>query len=172
MNYDAADGGSIVVLPHAQVHLSAHPDVVGLLAEAIGRITLPRHGAFVEIAVEMGRVVGRSGCVATAPILPADVATFALRMRREKPSRVMVGVEGPASTTVVVIARPLKALGEYALVTSFIGTLPMKEPWDRALRPGSPGARASLDFWCCNALVYDPEVMAPTFESSWNSIMA
>lgn len=172
MEYQATRGGSIIVPPKAQEHLRAHPEVGGVLAEAIGHLTLPLNGEFLAVAVEMGRVVGRSACVSTAPILPSASATFALRMGREKPSRVIVGVEGPESTTVVVLAFASKKKDEYVLITSFIGELAPKEPWDRSLRPGSKESQESLDFWCCHALVYDPAVMKPAFESSWSVVMA
>ena len=172
MEYQATRGGSIIVPPKAQEHLRAHPEVGGVLAEAIGHITLPLNGEFLAVAVEMGRVVGGRHGVSTALILPGASATFALRMGREKPSRVIVGVEGPESTTVVVLAFASKKKDEYVLKTSFIGELAPKEPWDRSLRPGSKESQESLDFWCCHALVYDPAVMKPAFESSWSVVMA
>lgn len=171
MEYVTKCGGTIVVPPKTQEHLRAHPEVSGVLAEAIGLITLPRNGEFLAVAVEMGRVVGRSGCVPTEPIRPSSPAMFALRVGRDKPSRVMVGVEGPESTTVVVLAFVAKETRTYVLITSFIGELAPKEPWDRSMRLGSAEAMDSLEFWTRNALVHDPSVMGPVFESSWSDVL-
>jgi hypothetical protein len=58
--FRTACGGVITISPKAEDHLVAHPEVRGLLLEAIGRVALPRDGAFLSTEVEMGRIVGRS----------------------------------------------------------------------------------------------------------------
>jgi len=172
MKYQTADGGTIVVPPKAQEHLRAHPEVDVVLGEAIACITLPRRGEFLAIAVEMGRVVGRSGCVPTAPIHPSEPATFALRVGRDKPSRVVVGVEGPEATTVVILAFADKRDARtYVLITAFVGDLAPKEPWDRSMVRGSAEHREALAFWCSHALIWSPDVMGDPFESSWSKIL-
>ncbi|MBI3952719.1 MAG: hypothetical protein HY336_02060 [Candidatus Doudnabacteria bacterium] len=169
--YKTACGGTIVVPPKTQEHLRAHPEVEGVLAEAIGRLTLPEGGAFCATEIEMGRVVGRSGCVATPPIGLSDPATFALRVGRDKPSRVVTGCEGPETTKVVVLAFASKEdQRTYVLITSFVGELAPKEPWDRSMRPGSTEHQESLDFWCSHALVHSP-VMGEPFESTWTQVL-
>ena len=173
MEFKTACGGMILVPPKAQEHLRAHPEVGKLLAEAIGQLLLPPRGKFLAVEVEMGRVVGRSGCVPTAPIGPRDSGAFALRVGRERPSRVIVGVEGPETTKVVVLAFPAREEARtYVLVTSYVGVLAPKEPWDRRLAPGSSQHHESLDFWCSHALVYSPEVMGEVFASSWDEVLS
>ena len=172
MRFQTSCGGTMVVPTAAQEHLRAHPEVGELLAEAIGRLSLPIGGAFCAAEVEMGRVVGRSGCVPTTPISRGYPATFALRMGRDKPSRVAVGVEGPETTKVVILAFASKEdQRQYLLVTSFVGELAPKEPWDRSLILGSREHHESIDFWCQNALVYSPGVMGEVFESWWEEVL-
>ena len=169
--FKTACGGAVVVPPKTEDHLRAHPEVLAFLAEAIGRVDLPRNGEFLATEVAMGRVVGRSGCVPMWHIGPNDRATFALRVGREKPSRVMVGAEGPETTKVVVLAFAAKeAAGTYVLVTAFVGELAPKEPWDRNIRTEAE-AKESLDFWVSHALVYDSSVMGDVFESTWNRVL-
>lgn len=43
-NLRTACGGTLTILPKAQEHLRAHPDVLDFLPEAIARITLPKTG--------------------------------------------------------------------------------------------------------------------------------
>lgn len=165
-----ACGGTIVVPPKTENHLRAHPEVIQILSEAIGRVRLPEDRSFLATEVEMGQVVGRSGCVITLPIGTDEKAFFALRIGREKPSRVVPGIEGKETTKVVILAFPSKDSRDYVLITSFVGSLAPKEPWDQNIRSQAE-REESLDFWCSNALVYDPEVMGPYFESTWAEIL-
>ena len=170
VEYRTACGGTIIVPPRAEEHLRAHPEVGVLLAEVIGRVTLPCDGQFLALAVEMGRVIGRSGCVKAPRVGINDSEKFAQRVGRDKPSRVVIGVEGPEVTTVVILAFASKEARTYVLVTAFVGGLAPKEPWDRNL--GSELERQeSLEFWSTHALVYDASVMGDPFESSWGAIL-
>ena len=163
-------GGAIVVPRKAEDHLRAHPNVDLLLPEAIARVRLPRDGAFLSAEVEMRRVVGKSGCVSTPPISPSDRALFAQRTGRDHPSRVIVG-EGEKTTKVVVLAFASREEADtYVLVTSWVGSLAPKEPWDSNIRTDEE-YQESLSFWCSNALVWDPAVMSKPFESSWEEIL-
>ncbi len=166
--YRTKCGGVLVLPPKTKEHLVAHPEVGNLLEEAAGLLELPRDGSFLARAVEFGRVVGRSGCVPAPVIGPGGKATFALRAGRRKASRVAVGVEGPEASTVVVLAFAAKEARTYVLITSFVGALAPKEPWD-----ASPGSERedSLVFWGQNALVHDPSVMGEPFEASWQEII-
>jgi hypothetical protein len=150
--------------------LVAHPEVRGLLLEAIGRVVLPRDGAFLSTEVEMGRIVGRSGCVSTPPIDPSERSLFAQRIGRERPSRVILG-EGEETTKVVVLAFASRGeAGTYVLATSWVGGLAAKEPWDPMIR--SQGEyQGSLGFWCSHALVWDSAVMSAPFESTWDDVL-
>ncbi len=168
--FKTACGGRIVVPRKAEDHLRAHPEVVDLLPEAVARVRLPRNGVFLSAEVEMGRVVGRSGCVKTPPITPTDHTLFAQRVGRDKSSRVIMG-EGEETTKVVVLAfASREEAGTYVLVTSWAGSLARKEPWDPMIKTQAEH-QESLDFWCSNALVWDSSVMGEPFESTWEQIL-
>lgn len=170
--YKTACGGTIIVPPKAEDHLRAHLEVLAPLPEAIGLVELPKDGSFLAVEVEMERVVGRSGCVATPRIGLTDPAYFALRVGRERPSRVILDVEGPETTKVVVLAFASKESARmYILVTSFVGELAPKEPWDRNIK-SQEELQESLDFWCSHALAYDRSVMGEPFASTWRQVLS
>jgi len=163
-------GGTIVVPHKAEDHLRAHPEVDLLLPEAIARVCLPQDGAFLSAEVEMGRVVGRSGCVQTPSIVLNDRTLFAQRIGRDHPSRVIVG-EGEKTTKVVVLAFASREEADtYVLVTSWVGSLAPKEPWDSNIRTDEE-YQECLNFWCSNALVWDPAVMSEPFEGTWEEVL-
>lgn len=166
--YRTACGGRIVLPPKTKEHLVAHMEVGGLLEEVAGLLTLPRDGSFVAREVDLGRVVGRTGCVTADPAGFTGQATFANRVGRRKASRVVVGVQGPEVSTVVVLAFAGQESATYVLITAYVGALAPKEPWD-----ASPGTERdeSLRFWGENALVYDPAVMGEPFASTWQEII-
>lgn len=168
--FKTACGGIIVVPRKAEDHLVAHPEVRDLLPKAIGRMTLPRDGTFLSTEVEMGRIVGRSGCVQTPPVTLTDRALFAQRVGRDKPSRVIVG-EGEQTTKVVVLAFPSREEARtYVLVTSWVGGLAAKEPWDQNIR-SQREHQDCLQFWCSHALVWDSAVMSSPFEGTWEEVL-
>ncbi len=162
-------GGTIVITETVIEHLSAHPDVTMFLDEAIKRVSLPTDGSILSVKVEMGRIVGRSGCAPTISITPNDSALFALRLARRKASRVVLDRFGPEVSYIAVIAGPTENPKEYKLYTAFIGEPAPKEPWDPTLtdveRP------ESIQFWSTHALIYDETVMDEPFQSSWNDIL-
>lgn len=171
MKIKTACGGSIVITRTAASHLRAHPEVEQILPEAIGKVRLPRDESFLAIEVEMGRIVGRSGCVKTAPIGRHEKAFFAQRIGRDKPSRVLPDAAGEETSKVVVLAFAAKGEpGLYILVTSFIGSLAPKEPWDQNIR-SQQELEESLGFWSSHALTHDSEVMGSVFESSWHEVL-
>jgi len=141
-----------------------------ILVEVIGKVSLPRNDEFLATEVEMDRVVGFSGCVKALRVETSDQAFFAQRIGRDKPSRVIVG-KGETTTKVVVLAFPAKEeAGKYILVTSFIGSLAPKEPWDSNIH-SKREFQESIDFWTSHALVHDPAVMGPVFESTWDEVL-
>jgi len=169
--YKTRCGGTIVVSHKTEEHLRAHPEVQEILAETIGKVSLPKSGEFLATEVEMSRTVGLSGCVEAPRIEVGDKAYFAQRIGRNKPTRVLPGARGAETTKVVVLAFPAQEeTSTYVLVTSWIGTLASKEPWDANIR-SQEERQESLDFWCSHALIHDPEVMGTVFESSWEEIL-
>jgi hypothetical protein len=173
--YRTGCGGVMVVPPKTKDHLIAHPEVGKVIEEAMQRLLLPGDGSFMVTDVDFGRVIGRSGLVATDVVGWDEPTTFALRTARARASRVAVGAEGPESSLLAVIAfaasdrRSGQVIpGRYVLVTAFCGGVSPQEPWDPHLAPED--TNASRTFWCANALVYDPKVMGGTFTSTWRQV--
>lgn len=162
-------GGFILITPKAEDHLKAHPEVSDILPEAIGHIELPSTG-FLSTEVELGRVIGKTSRVDTALCDIDSKIFFAHRIGRDKPSRVLPSwYVGEDTTKIVVLARPSNS-GEYILVSSWIGLLARKEPWDTMI--ASQGEfQECLKFWRSNALIHDPCVMGPIFESTWRNVL-
>jgi hypothetical protein len=170
-NLRTACGGTLTILPKAQEHLRAHPDVLDFLPEAIASITLPKTG-FMATVIDMGRVIGKCGTVETQM---GDVNTpmlFAKRSDRRKPSRVVPpDTFGKDSTTIVVLAYPSRhELETYIFVTAWVGSLAQKEPWDPNISSEAEFSDC-INYWCSNALVYDSRVMGDIFESTWAKIL-
>lgn len=172
-SYRTKCGGVLVLPPKTKEHMAAHREVGDLIEEATARLQLPKDGSFLATEIDFGRVIGRSGCVATQPVAIGEKTLFAKRVARDKPSRVVVGREGPETTKLVVLAFADKAVrGQYVLITAYVGELAPKEPWDRSMVSGSAEAVAALEFWCCHALVHDPAVMGQPFEATWQEILS
>ncbi len=167
--YRTKCGHTILVPTNAALHLQAHPEVFDLLEETVGSITLPLNGGWIATDVDLGRIVGRSGCLSTPLITTSTKTTFARRLNRLKPSRVAVDAIGPEIGHVVLIAKPTERTGVYDLVTAYVGSLAPKEPWDPTLSPEEKVK--SVRFWNEHALVYDPAVMEPPLESTWDAVL-
>lgn len=164
--------GVVNVPSQVEQHLNAHPNVVEHLSAAIGKIRLPTSQKKFECEIEMDRIIGRAGIVKTGPLQIGERALFSLRANRKLPSRVAnVGKLGEETSRIVVVARPSLIENQYDLITAWIGTLARKEPWDRNIS-GRREFENCVNFWCCSALVYDPALMGPVFESSWRDILS
>jgi hypothetical protein len=167
-SYRTACGATIELSEKARRHLDAHPDVLDILHEAIGKIQL-RNRPHQEIEVDLGRAVGISTCIKTTAIRADEQAQFALRKGRQFPSRVITGVTGSPTSKAVVIVRQLGRY-QFDLVTAWIGSLAKKEPWDRNIK--SPAQfQECLDFWCNHALLHDPDTMGHVFQGTWEQIV-
>ena len=165
----AACGSRIEINERVLRHLEAHPEVMALLPEAICKIRLPPN-AFAEIEVGMNRVVGRTNLVATTFSHPSSSMQFAMRKGRNGPTRVTTEVSvGPEADKMVLVVK-WQSPGIFQLVTSWIGGLAQKEPWDPSIQNERDFQRC-LNFWCSNALLYDPELMEPVFRSSWTDAL-
>lgn len=163
--YKTACGGTVVLSQAAKEHLLAHADVGEILGEVLGQISLPQEWLVTE--TDLGRVVGLSSCVPAPYVGLDDPATFASRINRPRPSRVLVGAEKVSTSKVAVIARPEES-GVFTLVTAWIGPLAPMEPGDAT--PG-PEREASLDFWSNNALVWDPASAGEPAEMTWRQVL-
>jgi len=160
-------GGQIIVPPKTALHLRAHPEVERLLGEVCERLTLPSDSSFLRCEVEMGRIVGFAGCVETPPVKVDEPATFARRIERSGPSRVVM-MQREETTKISLLAFPSREDARtYVLITAWVGSLAPKEPWDPNIS-SEIERRESLAFWLSHALVYDPSVMGESFTSSWS----
>jgi len=170
-NIRTACNRNIVISQKAISHLEAHPGVMMVLPEAIGRARLPAE-SFVEMEVDLGRVLGRASRVRTEPCDLTTQILFASRTGRDKPSRVApMGSIGEETTSVVVIARQSRDDPQtYILVTAWLGKLARREPWDPMIKTEAD-YQDCLRFWCSNALIHDSEVMGEIFTSSWEEVI-
>ncbi|QYG08938.1 hypothetical protein [Janthinobacterium sp. PAMC25594] len=165
-------GGFIGIPTRVLHHLQAHPDVIVHLSNAISKIHLPSDRKKIECEVEMGCIVGRGGVVKTNALKIDDLALFALRTNRKFPSRVAPsGQVGTESSTIVIIAKPSFAEGQYELITAWIGSLAKKEPWDPSIL-SQDEFEDCLHFWSTTALVFDPATMGTVSENSWRKVLA
>ena len=164
-------GGQIIIPQKMVIHLKAHPEIMGILPEVMDNLILPKDGSFLRREVEMGRLVGLSGCVETLPIQKFDETFFAQRTERKKPSRIVIGDLGEETSKVSILAFPDRSgSGDYILITTWIGFLAPKEPWDNNIK-SEKEFQESLDFWLTHALIYQEEVMGQPFTSSWERIL-
>ena len=167
-----ACGGRLIITSKATEHLAAHPEVANILPEAVGRIVLPL-GGFMSAEVDFGRVVGRTTLVKTPPCDSNSPMLFAQRVGRVSPSHVVPSdTLGEETAKIVVLAQPSRDQAKtYLLVTSWIGVLADKEPWDRNIRTQNEYDKCVL-FWCGHALIHDPAVMGPVYESTWDEVLS
>jgi len=164
-------GSTITVGVGAKAHLVAHPEALALLAEAASLMTLPATPAEGQVMVacpDLGRIIGRSGCIETASVGADEPTMFFMRAGRSVPSRLAPVAQGPEVSTFVLITGYHG--GSWRLYTGFAGTPAPMEPHDKNLRPGSSEAAESLAFWCRHALVANPSD-GPGFESTWNQVL-
>jgi len=164
MEFKTACGKTIIVSDQTVEHLKAHEGALELLEEAIGKITIPE-GGFLLTTLDMGRVIGRSSLVDAPQVTATETATFACRVGRDIPSRVLVGVEKPETNLFTVIAGLED--GAWQLYTSFVGPSAPREPHDRNLKNGNAD---ELAFWCEHALVHEDGWQTP-FESTWTAVV-
>ncbi len=165
-------GGDWMVIPEStQEHLQAHPEVAELLEGALKKITLPKGVPIYLGEIDMGRELGESGAVHTAPVKPDEETTFAFRIGREGPTRVVhQGTQSEIASTVVIVAKPTEDFQEWELLTAYVGKLTPREPWDPGLQTDEEKSEA-LNFWSQYALVHDPEVMGEIFVSTWEEVL-
>ncbi len=166
MEIKARTGQPIIVGAGAQ----AHPEALGLLAEAASLVDLPTSPTEGEVVVanpDLGRIIGRSGCVVAPKTTINGPALFAKRAGRSIYSRV-VRAEGPEVSTFVLITGFHG--GAWRLYTGFAGVPAPREPHDRAFLAKAlshPEWAHAMNFWCRNALVYDPATCGPVVEMTW-----
>ena len=132
-----------MVIDRPQSHL--HATVLPLLSEALLQINAGEE--FIQCEVPMGRVVGKSICVATRP---GDDIVYAKRPKRWGHTRFAKNREPEDSSSVVIVLKKAED-NTYILITAFIGSLSEPEPWDRK------ATQKSRAFWDTHALVWGHE---------------
>jgi hypothetical protein len=167
--YRGACGSIVTISEKARRHLEGHLNVIQLLPEAIQK-TWVSSSPIPEIEVDMGRIIGRTNLVDTLAADPSTPMQFALRKGRILPSRVTSEVAAGQETDKLVLVARKQHPRTYQLVTSWIGSLARKEPWDYSIRSAHEFEEC-LRFWCSNALLHDSETMGPMFESSWTEVL-
>jgi len=118
-----ATGAPLLVTSAAQAHLEAHPTVLGVLTEAVARLTLPEAENVRAVEIELGRPLERATLL-PAPSLELDTsASFALRRNRAHPSRVTEETPTTWDSAVVIWVKRANAGAPFELATAFIGKL-------------------------------------------------
>ncbi len=138
-----------VVRDRVRSHL--HEGVDGVLTEALGRVTASEADEFLEVEVDMGRVVGVSTRVRTGTDEEeGNNIYYAQRPGRGGPSRFVRGRRPePTRHVSVVLLRDRHDPRAYVLLTAYLGTLIGPEPWDRHATDASRAA------WARQALIED-----------------
>lgn len=121
-----------------------------LLSEAISKIEFNKHvGSVRNIVVKMGRVVGKTSCVA---LQPNDDVVFVYRKNRIGRTPMVRNREAEDCDSITVVLKR-KSKNEAVMLTGYIGTGSPREPWDRAL--SNKARYESIRFWKQHALVFN-----------------
>jgi hypothetical protein len=163
MSWFLKTGEKVVNRPNSHLH----GRIEDLVAEALSRIA-SRGRNFIEEAVDFGRPIGETICVATNE---RDQIIFAKRLRRNGHSRFVLGRQPePCSNLMIVLKATGQDKGEFVLITAFVGHKPQPEPWDeryfsQQINPTEAIKRAQ-EFWAKNALIFGAEEIITGSETS------
>ncbi len=153
-------GSGEVVIDRHQSHV--HGEVVYHLPEALARINA-RGQRFLAEEVEFGRPIGETVCVATSD---ADEIVYAQRAGRRGLTRFVKNRKpAPTAHVTVVLKQDDREMGNYVLITAFLGRKAEPEPWDQNIRMREEYARA-VEFWSSRALVWGSEPIIPGTETT------
>lgn len=117
-------------------HMQAHTDVL---------LLLPEGQKFVK-TIDLGRIVGKSGCVETTP---TDDIFYIRRPGRTHTSRCVRGKEGTPTTLVTIVF--VRTPARIKLITAWIGGAAMREPHDPTIN--AIERHQAIEFWSNHALV-------------------
>ncbi|KKT72308.1 MAG: hypothetical protein UW66_C0006G0004 [Candidatus Moranbacteria bacterium GW2011_GWF1_44_4] len=165
-----ANGKTISIPEDTKKHLSAHPDVLEFLEEAISKTVVPEKAKYFEGAINLGRIIGESKLIETEKIMPNEKTTFAFRLERKYPSRVIKNEKGMLCDSVTIEIKFDNVKKEYYLSTAYVGFPCPYEPFYISDET-SDEFKQALDFWCKHALVYDSVIMDSAFEASWDEVL-
>lgn len=144
-----------------------HARIENLITE--GLVMIDSHGRdFIEEAVDFGRPIGETICVATDE---CDQIVFAKRPRRGGHSRFVLGRQPePCSSLMLVLKAISKDKQEFLLITAFVGYKPQPEPWDERYfsQQKNPieARRKAQVFWENHALIWGGEEITAGTETS------
>lgn len=154
-SWHLADGTPVIDRwnSHLATHLKAYPFLGELLPQALAQITSDAKDFYLS-EVDMGKVVGKSICVATTE---RDTIIFAQRPNRKGLTRFVESREPEECSKISVVLK--KGDGYYILLSAFVGGLTPPEPWDKFANP------ESLPFWNSHALIWGHEEVLPGTET-------
>ena len=157
-----ANGIGVYVGEDTLEHLKAHSDVdLKVVAEAVSKVTW-YNAPFGINSVDLGRIVGKEGCVEITPEMASHVQ-MRTRKGRKGETPVLLKKEGftPADTSkmVVGICKDRKD-GINTLFAAFYGVLAPREPWGEAIEKGSKEEAESVEFWRTHAIVVSDDDLA------------
>ncbi len=134
-------------------HNNVHPVDESLLQEALLQVSPSEN--FVKKLVMFDRIIGQTTCVT---VDETDTVVKAFRKGRKGPTPMVLNRTPMDCNSLVVI---LKKIGddEYILITTFVGQMSEREPWDPAIVPGSLEQQKAEAFWSTHALIYDESII-------------
>jgi len=166
----STNGKEVFVTAETKKHLSAHPDVLEFIEEAVAKVHIPDTASLFKETISLGREIGISSLIETKPIRPDEETDFAMRVEREYPVRVSLNAKGSACDSVTLKIVFDEKSKKYFLITAYIGPNTPSNPY--YTNRTSDEYKESLEFWCSHALAYDPKIMGKPFKASWNSILS
>lgn len=142
-----------VVVDRKNSHLQK--EVEACLVEALAKIdSFGRE--FLEEEIKLGRIVGKTICVATTP---SDEIIFAQRSKRQGLTRFVKNRQPEDCSSVVVILKKAVECNTYLLVTAFIGKISEPEPRDKKYfsqqKDFQKAEERSSQFWSSHALIWN-----------------
>lgn len=172
MKLKTADDTMVEIDEVTQTKLSAHPEVMELLPEAISKLTLHAESGMVKTDIEMGRVVGIRALVETPEIELNTPTYFAYRKERKFPSHISTTKKGGPCGTVAISVLKSPESNSWKLITAFVGKSVPSEPFyyfdqESRLYKNESQLKTSLEFWIKHALTVEPDVTGEVYESTW-----
>ena len=162
MNCFLKSGEKVVNRPNSHLH----GNIETLVGEALQKI-VSRGRNFIEEAVDFGRPIGETICVATDE---HDEIIFAKRARRNGYSRFVFGRQPEPCSSLMVVLKATQNRAEFVLITAFVGRKSEPEPWDERYFPQqknpAEARKRSQDFWAKNALIWGAEEIVAGSETS------
>lgn len=144
MKLKTADG---VVVKIDLTHMKAHESVLPLLEQVIPNMVVADQ-VVVKTSIDMGQIIGLTDCVETTQY---DEIVYAKRPGRPGKTRFVMNRKQQPCSHVTVI---MKRIGDhFRLLTSFIGHVAEKEPFDKSIRTDEEFMQ-SKHFWDRHALVW------------------